>query len=207
MALGTLERRTWTGTVELRAEGDGRPVAYGYALKFNKRSKPLGAFVEQIDPNAATKTLQEADVRALYNHDPSMLLGRRGAGTLRTSIDGEGVPYEIDLPNTTLGHDVAELLRRGDIIGSSFGFRPIDVKWGETEDGYPLRTVMELAMRDVGPVTFPAYDAADAALRSLSDQTGIELRSLLELAEKDELIRAIRADSPKEIRRRRVVVV
>jgi len=205
----TLERRTHAETVELRSSETGQPVAQGYALKFWKRSQPMMGFVEQIDPAAVTKTLQEADIRALFNHEASMLLGRKAAGTLRVRADEVGVPYEIDLPNTTLGRDVAELLNRGDITGSSFGFRVVGngEQWGETEDGYPLRTLTEIAMRDVSPVTFPAYLDTEASLRSLAERTGIEVRSLVELAQADDLIRAIRADSPKEIRRHRRVIV
>lgn len=204
----TYERRTHTETVELRSTNDGNPTAAGYALKFWKRSQPMMGFVEQIDPAAVTKTLREADIRALFNHEASALLGRKASGTLRVQADEVGVPYEIDLPNTSLGHDVAELLRRGDITGSSFGFRVIGngETWGETEDGYPLRTLTEIAIRDVSPVTFPAYLDTEASLRSLAEHTGIEVRSLVELAQADDLIRAIRADSPKEIVRRRRVI-
>ena len=79
--------------------------------------------------------------------------------------DDKGLRYEIDLPATTLGHDVAALLRRGDISGSSFGFRTITDEWATTEDGYPLRTLTEVALRDVGPVTFPAYSDSEASIQ------------------------------------------
>ncbi len=205
----TIERRTHAEQVELRSSESGQPIAQGYALKFWKRSQPMMGFVEQIDPAAVTKTLQEADIRALFNHEASALLGRKASGTLRVRADEVGVPYEIDLPNTTLGRDVAELLNRGDITGSSFGFRVVGngEQWGETEDGYPLRTLTEIAIRDVSPVTFPAYLDTEASLRSLAEQTGLEVRALVELAQADQLVRALRADSPKEIRRHRRVIV
>ncbi len=204
-----LERRTHSDKVELRSADDGAAMAAGYAIRFNKRSQPMRGFVEQVDPSAVTKTLAEVDIRALFNHDISMLLGRKNAGTLEIRADDEGVPYVIHMPNTTLGRDVTELLARGDITGSSFGFLPVGpggVRWGETQDGYALRTLTEISIRDVGPVTFPAYNEADVSLRSLEEQTGIELRHLVDLANDDQLVRAIRADSSKEIRRRRVVI-
>src|SRR5690242_6100190 len=115
MASTLLERRSHAGTVKLRAVAGRPPMAVGYALKVNKRSKPLGSSVEQVAPQAVAKTLQEAHIRALWNHDVSAVLGRAGAGTLRLRSDDVGLFYEVDLPDTTVGRDVVELLRRGDV--------------------------------------------------------------------------------------------
>ena len=182
----TTERRTATEGVELREEGDTL-TAIGYAAVFDKLSQNLGGFVERIAPGAFRSTLKQADVRALYNHEPDHLLGRSAAGTLRMVEDDKGLRYEVDLPNTTLGRDVAELLRRGDISGSSFGFRTISDEWSETEDGYPLRTLTETALRDVGPVTFPAYSDTEASLRALAEDRSLELRDLVAAAEANRL--------------------
>ena len=181
-----IERRTANEGVELREEGDTL-TAVGYAATFDRFSQNLGGFVEQIRSNAFVSTLKQADVRALFNHEPDHLLGRSTTGTLRLSEDDHGLHYEVDLPNTTLGRDVAELLRRGDISGSSFGFRTISDEWGETDDGYPLRTLTEVALRDVGPVTFPAYTSTEASLRSLADDRNLDLTVLIEAAEANSL--------------------
>ena len=138
------ERRTSNGTVELREEGETL-TAVGYAAVFDSTSQNLGGFVERVAPNSFRKTIQETDVRALFNHDADSLLGRSGNGTLRLMEDDHGLRYEVDLPNTTLGRDVAELLKRGDLNGSSFGFRTISDTWTQTDDGYPLRILNELA--------------------------------------------------------------
>lgn len=177
----TYERRTERTTVEVRDEGS-HPVAYGYAAKFNVLSKNLGGFVERIAPTAFNKTVAEADVLALFNHDMNALLGRRSAGTLRLDIDDVGLRYEVDLPPTTLGRDLAALLERGDVSGSSFGFRAIDDEWGLTDQEFPLRTVKEAALRDVGPVTMPAYSDSTSALRSLADASGYDIKTLAEAA-------------------------
>ena len=126
------ERRTATEGVELRTEGDTL-TAVGYASVFDRLSSNLGGFCEQVKKGSFTSTLNQADVRALFNHEPDHLLGRSGAGTLRLVEDEKGLRYEVDLPPTTLGHDVAALLRRGDISGSSFGFRTITDEWSETD--------------------------------------------------------------------------
>ena len=181
-----IERRTANEGVELREEGDTL-TAIGYASVFDSLSQNLGGFVERVAPGAFRSTLKQADVRALFNHEPDHLLGRTGNGTLRLSEDDRGLHYEVDLPDTTLGRDVATLLRRGDLYGSSFGFRVIDDSWSETEDGYPLRTLHEVALRDCGPVCFNAYPDASASLRSLAEDRGLDLSVLIEAAEANNL--------------------
>lgn len=180
------ERRTLTEPVEFRAEGDTL-VAAGYAAVFNKLSQNLGGFVEQVAPGAFTKTIQEQDIRALFNHSEDHVLGRNVAGTLRLEEDGTGLSYEIDLPDTTAGRDVAKLLERGDVSGSSFGFRVIEDEWGETESGFPLRTLKQTSVRDVGPVTFPAYTDASSSLRSLAEARSLDIDLLVAAANSGEL--------------------
>jgi HK97 family phage prohead protease len=182
----TVERRTLTQPIEFRSEGT-KIVASGYAAVFESRSQNLGGFVEVVKPSAFTKTLQESDVVALRNHDPAKLLGRTSAGTLRLAVDERGLHYDIDLPDTTEGRDTAVLLERGDIVGSSFGFRAIHDSWEKTADGLVQRSLDEVALRDVGPVTFPAYSEAPAALRSLAESRSLDLADLIEAAAANEL--------------------
>jgi len=184
--MSTFERRTFMGDIEFRAE-DGVIRAGGYAARFNVHSQNLGGFVEQVAPGTFAKTIQEADIRGLFNHDANMVLGRNKSGTLRMEEDGTGLAYEIDLPDTTVGRDVANLLERGDVSGSSFGFRTIDDEWGETDSGFPLRTLKSVALRDVGPVVYPAYTEADSALRSLAESRSLDLDVLIDAAHKNEL--------------------
>lgn len=189
MTTQMIERRTFLGDVEFRAAENGKAIrAVGYASKFNTLSQNLGGFVEQVAPGTFSKTLQEADIRALFNHDPNFLLGRNKAGTLRMEEDNVGLGYEIDLPDTSAGRDVANLLERGDLTGSSFGFRTIEDEWGETESGFPLRTLRSVALRDVGPVTYPAYSDSESALRSLAESRSLDLADVLNAANEDSLI-------------------
>ena len=183
------ERRTATEGVELRQEGETL-TAVGYASVWDKLSQNLGGFVERVaGPGAFRTTLQSQDVRALFNHEPDHLLGRSGAGTLRMAEDDVGLRYEIDLPDTGLGRDVAELLRRGDLIGSSIGFRVVNggETWSETDTGYPLRTLSEISLRDLGPVTFPAFSDTSASLRSLAEGRSLDLDVLIAAAEDNSL--------------------
>lgn len=190
-----LERRYFGDgePVEFRDSADGRnPIATGYAAVFDRRSLELRdkqdrVFVETIDPGAFNNTLKltkrkQADVLALWNHDTRHLLGRVSSGTLQLSVDDVGLRYEVELPDTTTGRDVAELLRRGDIRGSSFGFRAINPKWTD-EDGVLVRRLTEVALMDTSPVTSPAYPDTDAGLRSVALAVGCdptEVRAALE---------------------------
>lgn len=172
--------------IEVRAEG-GRITMRGYAYVFNRYSQNLGGFVEQVAPGAGAKSIAEHDIRALFNHDPNFVLGRMGSGTLRMGEDNTGGFYEIDLPDTSIGRDVAESLRRKDITGSSFGFRTIEDDWGESGEGFPLRTLKAFAIRDVGPVTFPAYPDTSAALKRLAKSRSLDMEKVEAAAAANEL--------------------
>jgi len=166
-----IERRT----VELRVdpvEGEAAPVIRGHAAVFDSDSLPIaGMFVERIARGAFKKTLQEADVRALVNHDPNRVLGRNKAGTLRLAEDKQGLSVEIDPPDTTYARDLMESMRRGDINQMSFGFQVVKEKWDRpvSESQLPTRTLHEVALRDVSIVAYPAYPATDVSVRSAED--------------------------------------
>jgi Escherichia/Staphylococcus phage prohead protease len=174
-----LERRTVTGEVESRAKGSDIYVE-GYASVFEKRSGNLGGFVEKVRNTAFNKTVKEADVRALWNHDPQYVLGRTSARTLDLSVDNNGLYYRALLPNTTYAKNLAALLERRDVRESSFTFFKIQDEWDLTEEGYPQRSLVEVGLIDVAPVTFPAYEDATsgvarrAALDGLARRCGID---------------------------------
>jgi len=174
-----LERRTTLGEVEARAKGSSIYVE-GYASVFESRSGNLGGFVEKVRNTAFNKTVKEADVRALWNHDPQYVLGRSSAKTLELAVDNNGLYYRALLPNTSYGKDLAELLERRDVRESSFTFFKVQDEWDLTEEGYPQRSLVEVGLIDVAPVTFPAYDDATsgvarrAALDGLAKRCGID---------------------------------
>lgn len=166
------ELRFAVSPLEERSSTDGRISMRGYAYRFNELSHDLGGFRERIVPGAGAPSLRQNDVYATFNHDTASLLGRTSSGTLRVGEDREGGWYEIDLPDTTVGRDVAELLKRGDLQGSSFTFRVLDggqrrAEADDTETGLPIREITAMDVREVGPVVNPAYPTTQAALRSV----------------------------------------
>jgi hypothetical protein len=169
MAIGDEVETRIVESGDLRIESRGvAKVIRGYAIVFNRLSEDLGFFREQIAPEAVERTLKDrVDLRALVDHDSSRILGRLTAGTLRAEKDGRGLLVEIDPPETTSGQDIVESIRRRDVTGMSFSFRTLKDLWDETTDP-PTRTVLDMLIREVSVVTFPAYPQTEVALRSLN---------------------------------------
>lgn len=182
-----MEIRSLPGVVEFRASERGGKLA-GYAAVFNKRSQNLGGFVEQVDPVAFNKSLSDGiPVFARFNHEDNFLLGSTEAETLRLAVDGTGLHYEVDLPDTSAGRDVRVLAERGDLRYSSFAFRTISDSWGETEEGFPLRTLTAVQLVDVAPVVNPAYRDTTTGLRSLAQHFKLDPAAVIEEAQKGNL--------------------
>lgn len=160
------------------AEENSR-IVEGYAIVFNQQSRQLydkaskKVFTEIIDPRAVTKTfLDDQDVKMLYNHSNDMLLARStfGIGTLSYEIDEYGVKYRFEMPNTTVGNDVLELIRRGDVWGCSFAFSYAkDGVRDEKRNGHNFRTVIQMAsIDDFSIVVDPAYLGTYVTTREFS---------------------------------------
>jgi len=124
--------------------------------------------VERIMQSAFDRAVLEDDVRALFNHDPNKILGRTSAGTLRLSVSGKGLEYDIDAPNTAETKALVEAIERRDVTGSSFSFSVTDERWRK-EASIEIREILGVELYDVGPVTFPAYEATTATLRKEGD--------------------------------------
>jgi len=152
--------------LELRQEGDDN-VVVGYGSVFNTLSNELGGFREIIAEGAFDGRLED-DVRFLINHE-GLPLARTTNGTLRLSTDERGLKYEARVANTSVGRDLIELMRNGTINQSSFAFVVEDDSW-EMRDGINVRTINKVSrLYDVSAVTYPAYEEASVALRSMEE--------------------------------------
>lgn len=150
---------------EFRATDDEGTEIEGHAATFDE-PYDVGPFVEKIAPGAFDDVLED-DVRALVNHNPDKLLGRTSSGTLEVGTDDTGLTARVNLPDTSDGRDVRELVKRGDLDQMSFGFEVAEDSWEDLEDGTEMRTIERVKkLWDVSPVTFPANPATDVALRS-----------------------------------------
>ena len=152
--------------LELRQEGDDN-VVVGYGSVFNTLSNELGGFREIIAEGAFDGRLED-DVRFLINHE-GLPLARTTNGTLKLTTDERGLKYEARVANTSLGRDLIELMRNGTINQSSFAFVVEDDSW-EMRDGINVRTINKVSrLYDVSAVTYPAYEEASVALRSMEE--------------------------------------
>lgn len=164
------ERRTVQERIRIRRnkDGEGAGTVTGIAAVFEQETligtEQMG-FREQIARGAFRDAVKTDDVRALFNHDPNVVLGRTSSGSLRLANTQDGLRYSIDLPDTAAARDVAALIKRGDVTGSSFGFRVLDDDWDDKQDP-PLRTIRKVELYDVSPVTFPAYPQTSVSARS-----------------------------------------
>ncbi|QUG80547.1 HK97 family phage prohead protease [Bacillus subtilis] len=160
-------RTSQEGTLKAHSDDDGPKVISGYALKFGTRSHNLGGFIEMIDKRALDQT-DMSDVRALIDHDPSKILGRTSAGTLKLEVDDIGLRFDVTLPNTQYASDLYENLRVGNISNCSFGFmlgKDGDSFTRDQETGLPLRSLRNISkLTDVSVVTYPAYEDTDVTI-------------------------------------------
>src|SRR4029453_2752879 len=166
------------GAGDLRVASRGvAPVIQGYAIVYNRPSELLSVFPgmpvfrEQIAPEAMVRTLAErVDLLALVGHDPDKPLGRLSANTLRVESDTHGLRVEIDPPlKASYGGDIVESIRRGDVTGMSFSFRtmPDGDRWDKSVTP-PLRTVVDMLVREVSICTFPASPDTAVVMRSFA---------------------------------------
>jgi HK97 family phage prohead protease len=156
---------------ELRAAGtDKQPRIEAVAATFGTIAN-IGSFSERIQKGAFTRTLaSDNDVVCLFNHDDSLLLGRKSAGTLTLEQTELGLQFSCALPDTSVARDVYANLKAGNLRECSFGFfvnGPEGERWDVLPDGTALRTLLDVTLFDVSVVVNPAYSGTSAAARNI----------------------------------------
>ena len=161
-------------TSELRTNAEGRTIV-GYAAKFERWSEPImGWFKEQIARDAFSEC-DVTDVIMCFNNNIDSILARTTSGTLTLSTDDEGLRFEFEAPATTMGNDMLELVRRGDISKCSFKFTVEEDEWRyadkENKLEYDERTIRKIGkLYDVSLVVYPAYSDTEAGVRHLEER-------------------------------------
>ncbi len=149
------------------------PYIEGHAAVFDSWSETLGGifpFKEKVKRGAFMESLDNDDIRALFNHDPNYVLGRNKSGTLRLLEDEQGLRVRINPPDTQWAKDLRTSIERGDINQMSFGFTVEEDSWAY-ENGVDVRELRKVKLFDVSPVTFPAYSATDVGVRGMQSYT------------------------------------
>jgi len=112
------------------------------------------------------------DIVALFNHESNFPIGRQSKGTLSVEQTESGLTYSVDLPNSPLGENVAESVRRGDVVGSSAEvFSDSDAERIEDVNGEETRIIESFEIAETGPVTFPAFDSSQANIQMSEEQS------------------------------------
>ena len=150
-----------------RSEEDGRLILEGYFIKYGVETELGPGFFELIEKSAVDKALgNKPDVRALFNHDSNLCLGRTGNKTLQLKSDNIGLFGVIEInssdPDAVGAH---ARVQRKDIDGCSFGFWETGYEIIERNDGTILKKVTEMELIEVSPCTFPAYPQTEIAAR------------------------------------------
>lgn len=162
-----------------KAKSDESRTVEGYALVFNKHSRDLGGFTEVIEPTALEGVLEKSDILCLLNHNEDrgiLARSKYGEGSLELVIDEVGLKYRFEAPSTTLGDELLEGLRRGDISTSSFAFTIEKDTWTKGENGSYLRTINQFnELYDVSPVYKEAYPDTSVALRKMQELSAEDL--------------------------------
>jgi len=163
--IGKRRMRTVGTEFKTREDGEGLSIE-GYFSVFNSNYEIAPGMSESIAPGAFTNSLAN-DVRALTNHDTTLVLGRTKNHTLELREDTHGLWGHIDInPNDADAMNLYERVKRGDVDQCSFGF---DIRSEDTdirEDGSVHWTIKDVELYEVSCCTFPAYEETNISARS-----------------------------------------
>jgi Escherichia/Staphylococcus phage prohead protease len=162
----------FAGAALRASKSNGAMVITGRPAVYNSLSQDLGGFKEVLLPGCFDDSLSDQELYAAWNHDDSQIIGRVSAGTLEVDSDRIGLTMRCTLPNSPLGQNVYESIRRGDVKQMSFGMVVIEDRWDIASDNngqqrFERRSISKANLFEVSPVTNPAYTASSVSARSL----------------------------------------
>lgn len=179
--------------MQTRSDDNDDLYVEGYFAVYGDIYNVWEGATESIAPGAFSESIS-GDVRALYNHDDSLILGRTSAGTLELKDDSHGLWGRIKINrNDSDAMNAYERIKRGDVTGCSFGFNIESEETEYRDDGTVHWTITKVnPLYEVSPCVFPAYGATNVSAR------GAELDAMkkrkLELR-KQEILKRIRGEN------------
>ena len=164
---GIGERRMRTvGTEFTTREDGGERIIEGYFAVFNTNYEIAADMSESIAPGAFSSSMG-CDIRALTNHDTTLVLGRTKVKTLELRQDERGLWGRIVInPNDTDAVNLYERVRRGDVDQCSFGFNIREEEIEFFDDGKVHWTIKDVELFEVSCCTFPAYEETSISARA-----------------------------------------
>ena len=173
-----VNRQMRTKSTEFKTREDGENLAIeGYFAVFDSVYEIAPGMSESIAPGAFDNTLS-GDIRALINHDTTLVLGRTKANTLQLKADNHGLWGHIDINRSDVdAMNLYSRVQRGDVDQCSFGFNIVNEETDFREDGSVHWTIREVELFEVSPCTFPAYEETNIAARSREREDLIRRRN------------------------------
>lgn len=151
--------------LKTRVEGESDKYIEGYFIVYNRETELCPGYFEQVAPEALNNTLGN-DIKALVNHDSTLVLGRNKAGTLELKSDGHGLWGSVKINfNDSDAINLYERVRRQDVSQCSFGFNIKKADDDFSDDGTLHTTLREIDLHEVSIVTFPAYEETGVQAR------------------------------------------
>lgn len=191
MDRATKQTRSLQTELTTRAEVDGQEMYIeGYFAVFGRETELWPGAFEEIAPGAFDETLSN-DIRALINHDTTLVLGRTKAGTLELKTDNYGLWGRVKInPNDTDAVNLYERVKRGDVDQCSFGFNITSEETDWRDDGTVKWTITGIDLHEVSVVTFPAYE-----------DTGVQARKEAVEQHRERLLEARKTKLKERLRR------
>ena len=178
------QTRSLQTELSTRADDSNEMYIEGYFAVFNRQTELWPGAYEEIAPEALDETLSN-DIRALINHDTTLVLGRNKAGTLELKTDSYGLWGRVKInPNDTDAVNVYERIKRGDVDQCSFGFNIIEEETEWRDDGTVKWRLKKVDLHEVSICTFPAYE--DTGVQARKGEVEQHRQRLLE-ARKNQL--------------------
>lgn len=183
-----MNRETRQLQLNYRSDVESRKIE-GMAIVFNALSQDLNGFREQILPEAIEGVIEQSDIFFLYNHTSErgfLARSKYGVGSLHTEVREDGVYFSFDAPHTSLGDEVLEHLKRGDLNQCSFAFSVEKDEWEKQTDGTYIRTIKKFnRLYDMSLVDTPAYSQTSACARfaEIKEEERLENERLMKEAE------------------------
>lgn len=158
--------------ITTRNDTDGDLYLEGYFAVFNEDYNVWNGATESIAPGAFDDSVS-GDVRALYNHNDDLILGRTSAGTLELKQDSRGLWGRIKMNrNDSDAMNAYARIQRGDITGCSFGFDIESENTDYRDDGTVHWTITKVnPLYEVSPCVFPAYEQTNVSARGKQIET------------------------------------
>ena len=159
-------RQVQMTTTDFSTRDDGDLYIEGYFAVFNSDYHIAPGMTESVASGAFSNSLS-GDIRALTNHDTTLVLGRTTVHTLELKEDSHGLWGRIKInPNDSDAMNTYERVKRGDVNGCSFGFYPVSEETELLEDGSIHWTITDVDLFEVSCCSFPAYEATNIVSRA-----------------------------------------